>query len=370
MFVFIFLVLTVLLGVKKIKCYYSISNRHFNVSKITLKSTIKTDDNKTIAKSELLYRIKIFKTANEQVKNILSKNGINTSHFHTTKYYIQYETFITTSQKEKLTKLLKPYFHLYQFGCIKYKSFEFQPYREKRIYPLGKLFTPIEGLTKVYDSFIVELKGISGLEGADNSRNKTVITTLDSKLQTKIYRLVKHMQEYLKAEQIIGIYINKNTGAILADVNTKRYNPNHITRKDIPNTSILENYYLFKNGLFVNRAVMRLNIDKNRLLSYYDFNKSTTELPLEKREKGKFNFLQFIKFILSFNNGGYIVNPHYFKNTKTIHKKLPININGKNIVLYTCSDIYTKNDKIIRLCKLDDKGDPRMLFLMIFLPGK
>ena len=346
--------------------YYNKSNS----KKILLKSTYLTDDNKTIAKSVWLYKLKIYKKIiDKNLLDILKQNNINSKRVAKSKNFVfYYYSLLNENQVRNLNKILKKYNKKIFINFHFYNTISFDKFKEKRVYPNNELFTPIEGFIKIEEeSPYLLAKGIYGLEGADNSRGKIVKTTLNYNLQQKVFHLVKKLKQTdSNLENVIGILVDKNSGAILADAHAITYNQNPLKQKDLPKTTIIENYYLFPNKRFV-EDLFDINLSK------YHFEKPTTELPFEKREPNKFNFLQLIKFALPFFNGGYIINPHFLKKTKIEKIKLAnlsINenyyvINPYNDYFYPYSELYIYLKDINKTLTFETRDyNNSVLFLM------
>jgi hypothetical protein len=310
----------------KIKCFIKVlQTKQKPITIPPLKSVIITDDGKIIAKSEILYRLYVLKKDKDKILSILKSQNIPVKTHNNSKYYDFVYHLFTKNDVEKLKKLLRKYAKDEKIGCFYYKNFYFAPFEEKRIYPQGKLFTPIEGITKVKTKNILIRVGVNGLEGADNSRENRVKSTLNYNFQQKITSLIDKRKNLDGSVKIVAVLINKNTGEILASVNTDRYDPNHITQKDIPYTKTDVNFYLFDRKPFIQKYYNLID-EKYKNENYekiFELNKPSSDLPLERQEKGKFNFLQLIKFATPFTNGGYLVEPHYLKATPIIHKKIP-----------------------------------------------
>jgi cell division protein FtsI/penicillin-binding protein 2 len=267
----------------------------------------------------------VLKKDKDKILSILKSQNIPVKTHNNSKYYDFVYHLFTKNDVEKLKKLLRKYAKDEKIGCFYYKNFYFAPFEEKRIYPQGKLFTPIEGITKVKTKNILIRVGVNGLEGADNSRENRVKSTLNYNFQQKITSLIDKRKNLDGSVKIVAVLINKNTGEILASVNTDRYDPNHITQKDIPYTKTDVNFYLFDRKPFIQKYYNLID-EKYKNENYekiFELNKPSSDLPLERQEKGKFNFLQLIKFATPFTNGGYLVEPHYLKATPIVHKKIP-----------------------------------------------
>ena len=334
-----------------------------NSNQLLLKSTLVTEDNKTIAKSIVLYKLKVYKKIiDENFINILKNNNINPHKRTETKYFYFYKTLLNTQQVDKLKKQLIKYQKRVLLNFHLYSTISFDKYKEKRVYPYNELFTPIQGYTRVIEKVPYQiLKGVYGLEGADNSRDNIVKTTLNLKLQEKVYQLLKKIKKKKNLYDVVGILINKNTGEILADAHYLTYNPNNFRKKDIIKAKIIELRYLFPIKGFLKFSDINL--------SKYHFQRPTTELLYERKKDNYFNFLELIKFLIPFYNGGYIVNPHFFKKTKIDRVKFidfryyPFKKNVSNFYLY--SDINFYFDDINKTIEFDRKvyGD-NILFLM------
>ena len=162
----------------------------------------------------------------------------------------------------------------------------------KRIYPHDDLLEPVlgfsratnskpmSGLEKYYEDVLapkqngetIAYKDIGGniiynkfyshkekIDGSD------LILGIDAVLQYKINKLLDKYKKELNATEILSAVMFSNSGKILAINSSNRYNPNHITKKDIPNLKLSVIQSGFEPGSILKPIIFSILLDKNKV---------------------------------------------------------------------------------------------------------
>ena len=173
---------------------------------------------------------------------------------------------------------------------------------ETRIYPYGKVLTPIIGYPhKIEKDGYTTVKGVKGLEKKfdaelqarqdalqrglrdvngyiilnKQSYTKTAINGLDIKLtiplslQIKIENVLDEMKEKLEAKQVMAVVMDMKNGHIITLASSNRFFPKKIKRSDYPflRSSAIE--YSFEPGSVLKPITFSLLLDK-KLINPYD----------------------------------------------------------------------------------------------------
>ena len=172
---------------------------------------------------------------------------------------------------------------------------------ETRLYPYGKVLTPIIGYPhKLEDDGYTRIKGVKGLEkrfdielssrqdGSSRGKrdvNSYIILNKDSftkpnlngmdikltipiALQIKIERMCSIMKKELRAKQVMMGIMDSKTGKVLAVASSNRFLPKNIKKSDYPslNSGIIE--YSFEPGSVIKPITFALLLDKKRINPY------------------------------------------------------------------------------------------------------
>ncbi len=173
---------------------------------------------------------------------------------------------------------------------------------ESRLYPYGKLLTPIIGYPhKIEEDGYTKVKGVKGLEKRfndelssrqdglkrgqrdvnsyiilnKNSFTKAEINGLDIKLtipvafQIKIEKMLDEMKKELRAKQVMIAIMDIKTSDILALASSNRYLPKSIKRSDYSSLRSGMIEYAFEPGSVIKPVTFALLLDKG-LVNPYD----------------------------------------------------------------------------------------------------
>ncbi len=173
---------------------------------------------------------------------------------------------------------------------------------ESRLYPYGKLLTPIIGYPhKMEEDGYTKIKGVKGLEKRfndelssrqdglkrgqrdvnsyvilnKNSFTKAEIDGLDIKLtipvafQIKIERMLDEMKKELRAKQVMIAIMDTKTSDVLTLASSNRYFPKSIKRSDYSSLRSGMIEYAFEPGSVIKTVTFALLLDKG-LVNPYD----------------------------------------------------------------------------------------------------
>jgi len=191
---------------------------------------------------------------------------------------------------------------------------------ENRIYPHNDTFTPIIGYTnkKIINNRI-RVTGIKGLEGyydkelnnfSDGelkgekdiasyiifNKNSIIKTKKDGiniklnislKLQRNIELMLDKMKKKFSADEVIAAVMESKSGKIIAFASSNRYNPNHITKKDINKgyINVRAAEYPFEPGSIIKPIAISLALNYHKVTLdelFYAYNKG------KRNSKGEF----------------------------------------------------------------------------------
>lgn len=173
---------------------------------------------------------------------------------------------------------------------------------EARVYPYGKLLTPLlgyprkieeEGYTRVYgikglEKFFDEelnpqqnraqkaLRDVNGYlilnKQSDFKRQingLTVKLNIPIALQARVEAITDRIKNQLQADEIIATVMDSKTGKILSLASSNRFDPSHIRREDYPslNTNAIE--YSYEPGSVIKPVIFSLLLE-HHLINPYD----------------------------------------------------------------------------------------------------
>jgi len=172
---------------------------------------------------------------------------------------------------------------------------------ESRIYPYGKLMTPIIGYPhKIEEDGYTHILGVKGLEkrfdgelsprqnGSSRGNrdvNSYIILNKDSftkakidglsikltipiAIQIKIEHMLDAMKKKIDAKQIMCVIMNSKTGDILAMASSNRFLPKHIKRSDYPSLRSGMIEYSYEPGSVIKPLTFSMLLDKHRVNPY------------------------------------------------------------------------------------------------------
>lgn len=212
---------------------------------------------------------------------------------------------------------------------------------ESRMYPYGKLMTPIIGYphkVETEDAY-THIVGIKGLEkrfdrelaprqngSSRGSRDvnsyiilnkdsftKTKVDGLDIKLtipigiQIRIERMLDSMKVKLGAQQIMCVIMDSTTGDILAMASSNRFYPKHILRSDYPSLRSGMIEYSFEPGSVIKPLTFAILLEKHRVNPYDMVNGHNGRFKMGRKvitDEHKFDWLSAEDVIVHSSNIG------------------------------------------------------------------
>lgn len=165
----------------------------------------------------------------------------------------------------------------------------------KRVYPYNDTFEPFlgrylkdkargdNGIEEYYDLILRPKKNgkVSGYRDVSGNiiydKNAVVIYPINGKnlklninlvLQKRIENLLDELKPIYQAREIIVAVMESKTGKIIAFATSNRFNPNKITKKDIPNMKIGAIRTLFQPGSVMKPIIFSLLLEYNKVNPY------------------------------------------------------------------------------------------------------
>jgi cell division protein FtsI (penicillin-binding protein 3) len=211
---------------------------------------------------------------------------------------------------------------------------------ESRIYPYGKLLTPIIGYPhKIEEDGYTHILGVKGLEKRfdgelsarqdassrgnrdvnsyiilnKDSFTKTRVDGLNIKLtipiaiQIKLEHMLDAMQEQIEAKQIMCVIMNSQTGDILAIASSNRFFPKDIKRSDYPSLRSGMIEYSFEPGSVIKPLTFAMLLDKHRVNPYDLINGHNGRFKMGRKvitDEHKFDWLSAEDVIVHSSNIG------------------------------------------------------------------
>ena len=134
--------------------------------------------------------------------------------------------------------------------------------KRMRVFPEERSFTPILGYVRS------DQKGRKGLECYVNKylgNGYEMHLTIDSALQRKIETLLDEAKEKYEADEIIAAVMRSRSGEILAMASSNRYDPNHITMKDVSALNPKFAEYPYEPGSVIKPLTLAIALDHKLL---------------------------------------------------------------------------------------------------------
>jgi cell division protein FtsI (penicillin-binding protein 3) len=211
---------------------------------------------------------------------------------------------------------------------------------ESRIYPYGKLLTPIIGYPhKVEEDGYTHIVGIKGLEKRFNEElsarqngssrgnrdvNSYIILNKDSftkrkinglnikltipvSVQIKLEQMLEAMKKQIDAQQIMCVIMNSQTGDVLAMASSNRFLPKHIKRSDYPSLRSGMIEYSFEPGSVIKPLTFAMLLDKHRVNPYDMVNGHNGRFKMGRKtitDEHKFDWLSAEDVIVHSSNIG------------------------------------------------------------------
>ncbi|AZV47366.1 penicillin-binding protein 2 [Nautilia sp. PV-1] len=165
----------------------------------------------------------------------------------------------------------------------------------KRIYPYGNTFEPFlgrylkdqgrgdNGIEEYYDNILKPQRNgkIAGYRDVSGNiiydKNSVVVYPVNGKnitlninliLQKRIEKLLDEAKSLYQAKEVMAAVMDSRTGKILAIVSSNRFDPNHITKKDIPNMKISAVRYLYEPGSVMKPITFAILLEHGKVNPY------------------------------------------------------------------------------------------------------
>ena len=174
-------------------------------------------------------------------------------------------------------------------------GYSIEDYAYKRVYPYNDTLEPVlgryredlkrgdNGLEEYYDVFLQPkqngiIKGYRDVYGnviydknvyikhAINGNNLRL--NINLVLQREIEKLLDKQKKAFKADEVMAAVMDSRSGKILAIASSNRYNPNHITKKDIPNMKISFIRELYEPGSVMKPITFAILLKHNKVNPY------------------------------------------------------------------------------------------------------
>jgi len=165
----------------------------------------------------------------------------------------------------------------------------------KRVYPYGDTFEPFlgrylkdkargdNGLEEYYDAVLKPkkngiIKGYRDVSGNIIYDKNAVIEypvngndlklNINLVLQKRIEKLLDDAKSIYQAKEVLAAVMDSKTGKILAIATSNRFNPQHITKKDIPNMKISAVRYLYEPGSVMKPITFAILLENGKVNPY------------------------------------------------------------------------------------------------------
>jgi len=175
------------------------------------------------------------------------------------------------------------------------QGYSITDYAFKRVYPFKDTLEPVlgryrydlkrgeNGLEEYYNSILrAKRKGIiigerDVIGNIIYNKNAKIIYPVNGSnlklninlvLQREIEKLLDIQKEKFKADEVMAAVMDSKSGKILAIATSNRYNPLHITKKDIPNMKISFIRTLFEPGSVMKPITFSILLEKNKVNPY------------------------------------------------------------------------------------------------------
>ncbi len=212
---------------------------------------------------------------------------------------------------------------------------------ESRRFPLHDILSPIVGYVgKKYDGHYTRPEGKKGLErkyekyitskkdgyfrgkrdvGGNIIHDKNTITkqrvdgmdlhlNVPLALQRRVEKMIDSMKARIDADEILVGIMESKTGKVLTLASTERYDPSHITQKDIPALSPKFAEYPYEAGSVIKPLTLAIALDKGVVTPHTVFNTFNGKLKIGKHrtisDDEKFESLDATGIIVHSSNVG------------------------------------------------------------------
>jgi len=175
------------------------------------------------------------------------------------------------------------------------RGYSIEDYAYKRVYPYKDVLEPVlgryrsdlkrgeNGLEEYYDTLLSPksngiIKGYRDVYGNiiyDNNtyikhpiNGKNLPLNVNLVLQRKIEKLLDIQKEKFQADEVMAAVMDSKTGKILAIASSNRYDPMHISKKDIKNMKIGFIRTLFEPGSVMKPITFAILLENNKVNPY------------------------------------------------------------------------------------------------------
>jgi len=165
----------------------------------------------------------------------------------------------------------------------------------RRLYPYGNTFEPFlgrylkdkgrgdNGIEDYYDNIlrpqkngrIVGYRDVGGNIIYDKNsivkypvNGKNITLNINLVLQKRIEKLLDNAKSVYQAKEVVAAVMDTKTGKILAIASSNRYDPAHITKKDIPNMKISVVRYLYEPGSVMKPITFAILLEHKKVNPY------------------------------------------------------------------------------------------------------
>ncbi len=165
----------------------------------------------------------------------------------------------------------------------------------KRVYPYNDTFEPFlgryskekqrgdNGLEDYYDEVLKpqkygKVKGYRDVSGNIIYDKNSVIKypvngqslklNINLVLQKRIEKLLDESKNLFQAQEVMAVVMDSKSGKIIALATSNRFNPNHITKKDIPNMQISALRYLYEPGSVMKPITFAILLENGKVNPY------------------------------------------------------------------------------------------------------
>ncbi len=187
---------------------------------------------------------------------------------------------------------------------------------EKRKYPLGDTLTPaigyiknvqidgysrvvgVKGLEKRYEKYLSNkkdgivkgLRDVSGMIIRNGSSVRefrkdgySLHLSINMGLQKRVEYILDTMQTSVEAKEIVAIVMESKSGRVLAIASSQRYNPEHITKDDIPKLNPKFTEYAYEPGSVIKPITLAIAIELGKVTPNSWFNTHNGRMRISRR---------------------------------------------------------------------------------------
>jgi cell division protein FtsI (penicillin-binding protein 3) len=185
------------------------------------------------------------------------------------------------------------------YKCLLDQNLSIKQIVQKEANATFKRLYGVKGLEQKYNKNLLgRVDGI--LEGKKDIAKNAIISSLNSKIGKRVDGLDLHLnidmnlqkrveivldtiEEKIRAKEIIAAVMDSKTGEILAIATTQRYNPNRITKGDIPKLQPKFTEYLYEPGSVIKPITLSIAFELGYVTPETVINTHNGILPLTRR---------------------------------------------------------------------------------------